>query len=130
MTAGRVAVAAAVAAVVFWGLKALVIWIAGGLDRSTLESPLFALGLLALLVTFAAVGVHLAGSRPLWQRVVAGVVAPVIGFVVTFPVGVGVAALVPDSAGWVQEEASLWVASVSTLILVFMFIRPRLQGRP
>lgn len=60
----------------------MAIWSAGGLDRSALEGPLFALGLVSLLVTFAALGVHIAGSRPLWQRVIGGVAAVVIGVLV------------------------------------------------
>ena len=53
MTASRFAVLAAVASAVAWGLKAVAIGIAGGLDESPLESPLFVLGLVVRASLFA-----------------------------------------------------------------------------
>jgi hypothetical protein len=71
MTARRVAMLAAAVAVVAWAAKAIAIWIAGGLDRSALEGPLFLAGFLSLLAAVAAVGVALAAGRATWLRVVA-----------------------------------------------------------
>ena len=125
MNPGRVALTAAIATVVFWGLKALAIWSAGGLDRSALEGPLFALGLVSLLVTFAALGVHVARSRPVWQRVVGAVAAVVIGVLVFLVVEEAASSLVAESAGWVKEEVGLWVAGILVLVLAVLLTRPR-----
>src|SRR5687767_7755669 len=108
MAARSIAVGGAIATVVIWGLKALAIWIAGGLDESPLESPLFALGLVATAVTLVALGLALTSGRPLWQRVVAGILSLVIGTFLFTLVEDSVSGAVPDSAGWVQEEAGLW----------------------
>ena len=54
MSASRLAVLAAIASVVAWRLKAVAIAIAGGLDKSPLESPLFVLGLVAIVVAHLA----------------------------------------------------------------------------
>lgn len=89
MTARRVAIGGALGAVITWGLMALAIWIAGGLDKSPLEGPLFFLGLRSIIVTFIALGM-------------------VLFIVIEGLVG----ALVPASAGWVQEEAGLWTGSL------------------
>jgi hypothetical protein len=49
------------AAVAAWGIKAVAIGVAGGLEKSPFEGPLFRIGLLALVVAFAAAGVAAAG---------------------------------------------------------------------
>lgn len=103
----------------------MAIWSAGGLDRSALEGPLFALGLVSLLVTFAALGVHVARSRPVWQRVVGAVAAVVIGVLVFLVVEEAASSLVAESAGWVKEEVGLWVAGILVLVLAVLLTRPR-----
>lgn len=128
MKAGRIALTAAIATVVFWGFKALAIWSAGGLDRSALEGPLFALGLLSLIFAFAALGVHVARSRPVWQRVVGAVAAVVIGVLVFLVVEEAAGSLVADSAGWVKEEVGLWVAGILVLVLAVLLTRPRSES--
>ena len=57
MTANRVAAIAAVCAAVSWAVKAIAIWIAGGLDKTPLEDILFWLGFGAMVV---------ASSRSVW----------------------------------------------------------------
>lgn len=79
MKASRLAALAAIIAVVSWGLKAVAIGIAGGLDRSPFESPLFGLGLVAIVVAFASLGVAVARERPIAFKIAAGVVGVVIG---------------------------------------------------
>lgn len=112
MTALRVATLAAVAAALTWALRAVVIAVAGGLDRSPLEGPLFLLGM--LLLALAAVAAGLAGTRGRVPVVrAAGVVGSVlVGIVAFWIVESAVGALVPASAGWVREEAGLWAVSL------------------
>ena len=125
MDAARLARTAAVATVVVWGVKALAIWAAGGLEKSPLEGPLFFLGLLAALVTGAAFGAALTAGRPTWLRAAAGV-AGVIGALLLVSAGDALSgAVVPDSAGWVQEEAGLWLAALLLLVLTAVALRPR-----
>jgi hypothetical protein len=112
VTASRLALLAAITSAVAWGLKAVAIGVAGGLDKSPLESPLFVLGLVAILVAFASLGVAVARERPLALKIVGGVVGVLIGFGLSMLASVVAAALVPDSAGWVQEEAGLWFSAL------------------
>ena len=115
MTASRLAVVAAIVSVVAWGLKAVAIGVAGGLDESPLESPLFVLGLVAIVVAFAPLGVAVARERPLAFKVIGGVVGVLIGFGLSMLASVVAAAVIPDSAGWVQAEAGLWFSALLAL---------------
>ncbi|CAN5758363.1 hypothetical protein BH20ACT6_BH20ACT6_12050 [soil metagenome] len=110
----RLAAVAAIVAVVLWAAKALAIALAGGLDESPLEGPLFVIGFLAILTAFATAGVAAVGDRSVGFKVVGAVLGLVGGFVLFLLVETGVGALVPSSAGWVKEEAGLWVASLLT----------------
>ena len=112
MTASRLSVLAAITALVAWGLKAVAIWVAGGLGESPLESPLFVLGLVAILVAFMSLGVAVAGERPLAFKVMGGVVGVLIGFALSMLASLVAEAFMPDSAGWVQGEAGLWFSAV------------------
>ena len=115
--AGGVAASAAIGAVVAWGAKAGAIAAAGGLDRSALEGPLFLAGLLLLVLAFIAAGVSVAGGGPV-RRALGGAVAAVVGMVLFLAVETGISALLPESAGWVQEEAGLWVVGLLTAALL------------
>lgn len=108
---------AAACAVVAWGLKTIAIAVAGGLDRSVLEGPLYLVGLLAIVVAFAAIGVSAARGRSLTLRVFAGVLGVVVGLVFSWAVEAAVGAVSPQSAGWVWEEAALWIISLLTLVV-------------
>ena len=124
VTAAGVAATAAIGAAVAWSLKALAIWNAGGLDKSALESPLFALGLVLVVVAFAALGVAFTVGRVGWLRAVGLIVSVIAGTALILVVQAIVGNLVPDSAGWVQEEAGLWVGSALTVALALAwFIR-------
>jgi hypothetical protein len=121
--AQRVAAAAAVAAAVIWAIKALMIWAAGGLDESPLEAPLFVLGLVAISAAVAALGVAFARGR----RPVVKAAAALAGLAA----GVGVAivcdtladAVLPSSAGWVEEEAGLWLAAAFVVAVSLWWLR-------
>ena len=114
MTPLRTAATCAVGAVVAWGLKAVAIGIAGGLDRSPFEGPLFFAGLLLLVAAFLSAGLALTAGRGIAVRILGSVGAVVIGIAVSLVVETGVGAFVPDSAGWVKEEAGLWVIGALT----------------
>ena len=112
MTASRLAVLAAITALVAWGLKAVAIWVAGGLDESPVESPLFVLGLVAIVVAFASLGVAVAKERPVAFKVIGGVVGLVVGVALSMLMSFVAEAVIPDSAGWVQGEAGLWLSAL------------------
>lgn len=118
MTPARVAWYGAVATAIVWTLKALAIWEAGGLGKTSLEDVGWALGLLLFLLTWAALGFAFAGRRAIWLRIVGAVVGLFIGFVL-FILLDGVADVLPDSTGWVQEEAGLWAAAIATLAVAW-----------
>ena len=124
MTAGRVALLGATGAVVFWAAKATAIGIAGGLDKSPLESPLFLAGLVGALVGAGALGAWVLAGRPTWLRVLGAVVAIVL---VVLSAGVGgsvAAALQPEDPSWVWGEVNLWV-SAAVLSAAVLFQRSR-----
>ena len=118
MTAARIAWYGAVAAAIVWALKALAIWIAGGLNKTGLEDVGWIVGTLLFLATWAALGVAFASGRAIWLRVVAAVAGLVVGLIV-FLVLDGAADGLPDSAGWVQEEAGLWAAALVTIAVAW-----------
>lgn len=129
MNASSLAVLAAIAAVVAWALKAVAIGVAGGLDKSPLESPLFGLGLVAIVVAFASLGVALARERSLAYKVGGGVVGVLIGVALSVLASTIAAAAIPDSAGWVQEEAGLWVSALLALGVTAVWHTRRGTGR-
>lgn len=116
-SADRIPLMAAAGAVVLWGLKALAIWTAGGLDQSPLEGPLFILGALSLAVAFVAIGVVVVGAESAVMRVVGGVAGLIVGVVIFALIEEPVGGMVPESAGWVREEAGLWVVAIVTLLI-------------
>lgn len=123
MSARRVAVVAAVGAVVIWALKAVAIAIAGGLDRSPLEGPLFVLGLLSLVVAFVATGLAMTAGRGIGVRILGAVGGLLVGALVFILLEDSVAALVPESAGWVKEEAGLWAVSLVSAAAILLWAR-------
>jgi len=111
MAAGRVALLGAAGAVVFWAAKATAIGIAGGLDKSPLESPLFVAGLLSALVGAGALGAWLLAGRPTWVRAL-GALGVIVLVVLSAGIGGSVAAaLQPDDPSWVWGEVNLWVSA-------------------
>ena len=122
MTAARLAWYSAIATAIVWSLKAFAIWQAGGLGKTDLEDLGWAVGTLLFFATWAAIGVAFAARRPTWIRILAGVGGVLLGFVL-FSVLDGAADLLPDSAGWVQEEAGLWAAALVTLAVAWWLNR-------
>ena len=114
VTAARIAWYGALATATVWALKALAIWIAGGLNKTGLEDAGWIVGTLLFLATWVTLGFAFASGRAIWVRVIAAVAGLLVGFVV-FIVLDGAADLLPDSVGWVEEEAGLWAAAVVTL---------------
>ena len=118
MSARRVAVLAAVGCVVVWAVKSVAIGVAGGLGKSPFEGPLFVLGLILFVAAWVAFGIALTAGRGTPMRLLGAigglVVAGLLFMFIEDPVG----ALVPDSAGWVNEEAGLWVISVVSAIAI------------
>jgi hypothetical protein len=108
----------AAATAVVWTLKALAIWEAGGLDKTGLEDVGWAIGALLFLITWSVLGYALAEGRAMWLRVVAVMVGGVLGLALVSTLD-GAADLLPESAGWVEEEAGLWAAAVITLAVAW-----------
>lgn len=118
MNSSRLAVIAALACIGAWTAKSVAIGVAGGLDRSPLEGPLFLLGLLAFLVAVGALCLALTPGRPAGIRVL----AVVVGVVVAAGFSLGTNALVttvrPADPSWVWSEVNLWVGATVLLALV------------
>ena len=114
MTASRVAWYAALATAIVWSFKALAIWEAGGLGKTGLEDLGWAVGTLLFLVSWAALGFAFAAGRALWLRIVAAVAGVVLGLALFMVLDSSADAL-PESAGWVREEAGLWAVALVTL---------------
>ena len=125
MSSARLAVYAAVLAVVAWIVKGIAIAAAGGLDKSALESPLFVVGMLALIIALGAFGVAVTAGRPVPVRALAAVGAIVVGVMLSILVQNAVKAALPDSTDWVQEEAGLWIGSILVAALIAMVLRSR-----
>lgn len=123
-TAARVALVAALGAAGLWAAKAVAIGLAGGLDRSPAEDPLFFTGLLCALTSAFALTLDLTRGRATWLRATALVaVVPVVGVVVGVT-DAAVRALAPDDS-WVWSEASLWLTAA---VLVLAATRRAQRG--
>lgn len=115
MNLTRLALVMAMLTTVFWTAKAIAIAIAGGLDLSPLEGPLFLLGMLACLVTAAVTGMALAQGRGTLARVLAAVAGVAAAAVFGAVVSVLVSLVEPAGAGWVWGEINLWVLMLALL---------------
>lgn len=126
MNTYRIALVGAVSTCILWTAKATAIGLAGGADRSPLESPLFLAGLVACVATMLSLGLHLTRGRPAWQRALGalGLVTATIGVVPLLVAGVD--ALVAPSAArhWAWYEVNLWVTALGVLA-VTLLSRPR-----
>ena len=117
MSAARVATLATIGACLAWGVKALVIGLAGGLDKSPAEGPLFFLGMLLYLVGVVAIALAVTAGRGLPARVLGVVVTVAVGCVIWLAVDTVIASLAPDrDPHWVWAEAQLWVIAVVTAV--------------
>ena len=121
MKSTRVALVAAVAAVTFWTIKSVAIGVAGGLDKSPLEGPMFICGLVSFIVAVVSLGVALPAAARTWVRVISGLGAVVVGIAYTTLVDELVNAYRepgPDRA-WAWTEVNLWVVSLTVLALTW-----------
>jgi hypothetical protein len=111
MGIARIARLLALLALALWLVKAVAIWAAGGLDQSALEGPLFLAGLIAYAAGAFALGFALLGDRSLFLRVGAAVLTLVAALLLISILQAVLRALLPESAGWVTEEAGLWACA-------------------
>jgi hypothetical protein len=132
MNSTRLARGATLATTFLWTAKAVAIGIAGGLDRSPLESPLFLLGLVCCIVAAAATGIAVAHRPTVLGRTLSAVGGIVVGALVVVAANVAVAAAAPPSPSWVWAEVNLWVAALFLLAvnLVLLPRRSQAEGRP
>ena len=128
MTAARVATVTAVGAVLAWGAKAVAIGLAGGLDKSPAESPLFFLGLVLYVIAAPAIGVALTARRSTGTRVLGGVAGFCLGLLLFVITSLAIAPFKPDNPFWVWEELNLWIVSVLTAA-GWLVLRSRIDGR-
>ena len=122
MTSTRIALYAAVAAAVSWTAKAVAIGVAGGLDKSPFEGPLFLTGLLFALVASASLGVALTRGRPAWLRALSGLGAALVLTVAGVVVAGGLvdALVAPEpQRHWAWAESSLWVLAALMVAATF-----------
>lgn len=127
MNSLRIALWAAVAAAVSWTAKSIAIGVAGGLDKSPLEAPLFFSGLISFVVAVVALGVAGTRGAPTWLRAIAGLGAFVTGFALTLLVDAVVGAFNPPGGNrhWVWTEFNLWVAALAALTVAVALYRAR-----
>jgi hypothetical protein len=127
MNSRRIALWAALAAASSWTFKSVAIGVAGGLDKSPFEGPLFFLGLLSFVAAVVALGVALTEGGRSWVRVPAGVGGFAVGLALTLVVDAAVAAIAPEDADrhWIWTELNLWVVAIVALALAIRLQRPR-----
>jgi hypothetical protein len=128
MNSSRIAVIAAAAAVAAWAAKAVAIGLAGGLDQSPAEGPLFMLGLVCGLVAVGALAVSASGSTQWWARTAAAVAGLVLLVVVVGLTSAGLEAIA-TSDHWAWSEVNLWVTSLAVLALGVRHHSRRTQAR-
>jgi hypothetical protein len=126
MSALQAARVGAVLGLVAWSVKSLVIALAGGLDRSPLEGPLFLLGMVATVVGGMALGAAVTAARAVWVRVAAAVLGAVVVAGAGSVLQTVLNAALPDSLGWFRNELGL-IASAAVLTVV-VFALPGVRG--
>ena len=114
MNSSRIAVIAASACSIAWAAKAVAIGLAGGLDRSPAENPLFFLGLASCIVASVALVLSVTVGRPWWVRGAAALGVVVALFVITALLDAAVHGLV-DGDHWVLTEVNLWIDALVVL---------------
>jgi hypothetical protein len=132
ISAYRVALVGGICAVVAWATKAVAIGLAGGLDRSAAEGPLFLIGLVSALVGAGALGAAVTADRSAAVRVVAGAAAIVAVLLVAGVVTLLVTLVQPRDPSWVWGELNLWISALALLaaVLVWRVCGQPLNGRP
>ncbi len=118
VSAQRIALGGSVAATVLWAAKAVAIGLAGGLDKSPAEGPLFLLGLVSALVGSGALGVHLTSRHARAPQVLGAIAAAVALILVALVAGSIVTLVQPEDPGWVWGEINLWASALLLLVVV------------
>lgn len=128
MNTSRIALTAAVTSLVAWIAKAVAIGVAGGHDLSSLESPLFLVGLAAQVV--AVVALVLAFTRGLHAVVrVAAVVAALVAVMAAVTlIDEVIQRVQPADPSWIWVEINLWVMASLVLGLAIVATRPSQVG--
>jgi hypothetical protein len=125
MSARRVFLLAALTCAGAWLVKLAAIAASGGtVTDGGVVGVLWALGVLAFLVSFAAGTAAALAGRPTWQRAVAAVVAVPLGFVALNTIDAVVKAMYPGD-GWLRDEVGLIVAA---LLLVAVAVTATRRG--
>lgn len=127
MNSRRIALWAAVSAATAWTAKSVAIGVAGGLDKSPLETPLFFAGLISFAVAAVAAGVAATPGARTWVRALAGAGGFAAGFVLTLTVDAIVGAFHASGVErhWVWVEFNLWVAALAALSITLLLNRAR-----
>jgi hypothetical protein len=125
MRSRRIALWFALAAAAAWTAKSVAIGLAGGLDKSPLEAPLFITGLVTFVVAVVALGVAATPGVRTSLRILAGVGAFVVGFASTLALDAAVGAFHASGAErhWVWTEFNLWVAALAALVIAVVLNR-------
>lgn len=127
MTLRRIALWAALAAATFWSAKSIAIGVAGGLDNSPLETPLYFAGLLSFVIALVALGIAATRGVRTWLRITAGVGAFLVGFALALIVDAIVGAFHASGGDrhWVWVEFNLWVSALAVLAVAVALNRSR-----
>lgn len=131
MNSRNIAFGAALAAAAAWTAKGIAIGVAGGLDKSPFEAPLFFAGLLLLVVALVALGVAVTPGARTGVRVAAGLGTFVVGLAFTLTIDglVGAFHAPGVERHWVWTEFNLWVAAVVVVGVTLAAHRTRLPRR-
>ena len=115
MNTSRIAVIAASTSIVAWLAKTSAIAMAGGLDRSPLEGPLFVAGLLSSLAAVIAISLTLTHARSVLGRIGAVLAALAGVFVLVAGLNMAIARIQPTDPSWVWAEINLWITAAFVL---------------
>lgn len=129
MNSSRIAVIAATTCSIAWAAKAVAIGLAGGLDKSPAEGPLFFAGLVSCLVAVTALTVGSTRHRPGWARALAGVGA-VVGLVAVVAATDRLVHAILPGDHWVVSEAGLWLNAALLLAVTLRHDRRSLRRDP
>jgi len=108
-----------VGAFLAWVVKAVVIGLAGGLDQSPLEGPLFIVGLVLYVLGVAAIGLAVTAGRSIAMRILGVIAAVALGVLATLALDAIVAGMAPADPHWAWSEAQLWIISGLTALAWF-----------
>ncbi len=129
MKFSRIAVISALVCIGAWTAKSVAIGLAGGLDRSPLEGPLFFLGLASFVATVVLLALALTPGRPPALRALAVLVGVVTAIGFSVATEVLLTAVRPADPSWVWSEVGLWVGAAALLGLVLVTDRGRRLAR-